>query len=377
VRLVVDPELQALLDACVDAVIVVDHHGTIETFNRAACRMFGYQDAEVIGRNVSMLMPEPDRGRHSQYLERFLHTRVAHIIGIGRDVIAVRRDGTQFPASLSIGQIEGHQPPRFVGFLHDLSNRRLQEDQRRAAQEAVRETRERLTHVARLSTMGEMATGLAHEINQPLTAITLYAQAAERLATQSNPEIGEVVNALRQISTQALRAGEIIKRLRALVRNRQTQEELLDLNAVVRELAVLVESDARVNDVRLVIELGSDLPSVVGDAVQLQQVMLNLVRNAIEAVQAAGSERLVVLRTARCEAGAEMSVSDLGPGLHPDIRERLFEAFATTKPEGTGLGLAISRSIVENHGGQLGWRANQPCGSCFHFHLPAVNGGKP
>ena len=174
----VNPELQALLDACIDAAIIIDHLGTIETFNRAACRMFGYQEGEVIGRNVNMLMPEPDHGRHSQYIERYMQTGVPHIIGTGREVIALRRDGTRFPASLAIGQIEGHKPHRFVGFLHDLSSQRKQEQQRRAAQEAVREARERLTHVARLSTMGEMTTGLAHEINQPLTAITLYAQAA-------------------------------------------------------------------------------------------------------------------------------------------------------------------------------------------------------
>ncbi len=370
-------ELQALLDACVDAVVIIDHRGTIETFNRAAGRIFGYADREVVGCNVSMLMPEPDSGRHDQYLERYLRTRDARVIGIGRDVVARRRDGSQFPAALSVGEIADGPTPRFVGFIHDLSGRRAQEEQRRAAQEAVREARERLTHVARLSTMGEMTTGLAHEINQPLTAITLYAQAAERLASQPEPETDEIVTALRQISTQALRAGEIIKRLRALVRNRQTQEELLDLNAVVRELAVLVESDARSNDVRLQIELAPELPQVVGDAVQLQQVMLNLVRNAIEAVQTAGSERLVVLRTASSPAGVEMSVTDLGPGIDPAVRERLFQAFATTKPEGTGLGLAISRSIVDNHGGQLDWRANQPRGSCFYFQLPAVKGGQP
>ena len=366
-------ELQALLDACVDAVVIIDHRGTIETFNRAARRMFGYDD-DIIGRNVSVLMPEPDRHQHDQYLTRYLQSREARVIGIGRDVVALRRDGSHFPAALSIGQIGGGEPPRFVGFLHDLSGRRAQEEQRRVAQEAVREARERLTHVARLSTMGEMATGLAHEINQPLTAITLYAQAAERLATQATPAIGEVVTALRQISVQSLRAGEIIKRLRALVRNRQTQEERLDLNAVVRELAILVESDARMNDVRLLIKLAPGLPQVVGDAIQLQQVMLNLVRNAIEAVQAGGGERLVVLRTTPCAAGVEMSVCDLGPGLDPAIRDRLFEAFATTKPEGTGLGLAISRSIIENHGGQLAWRANEPRGSCFYFQLPVVKG---
>ena len=367
-------ELQALLDACVDAVVIIDHLGVISTFNQAACSMFGYPAAEIIGRNVSVLMPEPDRTGHDQYIARYLDTSVPHVIGIGRDVTARRRDGSEFPASLAIGRIGGTGPPRFVGFLHDLSGRRAQEEQRRAAQEAVREARERLTHVARLSTMGEMTTGLAHEINQPLTAIAMYAQAAERFAANPRPDLEEIVGALRQISAQALRAGEIIKRLRALVRYQGAHEELLDLNSVVRELAVLAESDARANDVRLVIELSADLPRVLADSVQLQQVMLNLVRNAIDAILTDGGERRVILRTSMTGTGVEMSVSDQGPGLDPTIRDRLFEAFATTKPQGTGLGLAISRSIIENHGGHLAWRPNEPRGSCFYFRLPAVNG---
>ena len=366
-------ELQALLDACIDAVIIIDDQGTIQTFNRTACRMFGYGAEEAIGRNVSMLMPAPDREHHDQYLSRYLQSGQTRVLGTGREVTALRRDGSEFPASLAIGQIDGYQPPRFVGFLHDLSGRRAQEAQRRAAEEATREARERLTHVARLSTMGEMTTGLAHEINQPLTAITLYAQAAERIATQAEPDMGDVVAALRQISAQALRAGEIITRLRNLVRNRHTREELLDMNAVVRELAVLAEPDARAHDAQLVLDLAEHLPRVLGDTIQLQQVMLNLVRNAVEAVQAPGCERVVTLRTARIAAGVETSVSDRGPGLDAAIRARLFEAFATTKPTGTGLGLAISRSIVDAHGGQLGWRANQPQGSCFYFFLPAID----
>lgn len=368
-------ELQALLDACIDAVVIIDHRGRITTFNRTACRMFGYAAEEAVGQNVSMLMPSPDREQHDQYMARYLQGGTARVIGIGREVTGRRRDGSEFPASLAIGEIEGSTPPRFVGFLHDLSSRRAQEAQRQAAEEAVRESRERLTHVARLSTLGEMTTGLAHEVNQPLTAITVYAQAAERIASQAEPDLEEVVGALRQISAQALRAGEIIKRLRDLVRNRQTHEELLDLNAVVRELAVLAESDARSNNVRMVMDLASSVPPVLGDAIQLQQVMLNLVRNAIEAVLTPGFERLVTLRTAHLGNGVEMSVSDLGPGLDAAIRDRLFEAFATTKPAGTGLGLAISRSIVEAHGGQLDWRANEPRGSCFHFSLPVVNNG--
>jgi two-component system sensor kinase FixL len=369
-------QFQSLLDACVDAVVIIDHRGIIEDFNPAAVRLFGYEPGEVLGKSVGVLMPGNEAGHHDGYISRYVRTREPHVIGIGRDVQALRKDGTQFPAALAIGRLAGPDPPHFVGFLHDLTRRYQDERQRVAAQEAVRDARERLTHVARLSTLGEMTTGLAHELNQPLTAITMYAQAAERLATQPEPEMAEVVEALRQIATQALRAGEVIRRLRALVRNRQRQQELLDVNTVVRELVVLAHSDARMHGARLELELAEGLPRVLGDTVQLQQVLLNLVRNAIDALQTEpDAQRVIVLRTGLMSAGVELSVSDCGRGLDPAIEGRLFEAFATTKPEGTGLGLAISRSIVESHGGRLAWRPNAPRGSCFHFYLPAVSGG--
>jgi two-component system sensor kinase FixL len=371
-------ELQALLDACVDAIITIDHRGTITAFNAAAVRIFGYPTEEALGKNVGLLMTSADSASHDGYVRHHIATGETHVIGIGREVMARRRDGSEFPVSLSVGRIAGSDPPRFVGLLHDLTPRRLSEQQRRKAEEAVRESRERLTHVARLSTLGEMTTGLAHELNQPLTAIATYAQAAERLAGQGPEQHEEVVGALRQIAAQALRAGEIIKRLRSMVRNRETQEDLLDLNSVVRELVVLAESDARSNQIQLQLELAADLPPVLGDAIQLQQVMLNLVRNAIDAVCADGAcERAIRLRTERAAEHVELQVLDAGPGIDPAIRDRLFEPFATTKPEGTGLGLAISRSIIESHGGRLAWRANSPCGSCFYFSLPAVSGATP
>jgi two-component system sensor kinase FixL len=368
-------QFQSLLDACVDAVIIIDHRGCIEDFNPAASRLFGYSLEEVVGRNVAILMPEAESQAHGGYISRHIETGAARIIGVGRDVQAMRRDGSIFPCNLAIGRLAGADPPRFVGFLHDLTRRHQAETQRVLAQEAVRDARERLTHVARLSTLGEMTTGLAHELNQPLTAITMYAQAAERLATQPSPEMGEVVDALRQIATQSLRAGEVIRRLRALVRNRQHQEELLELNSVVRDLVVLAQSDARLHHVRIELELAEGLPRVLGDIVQLQQVLLNLVRNAIDALKdEPEGERVVVMRTTSVGTGVELSVCDCARGLDPAIEGRLFEAFATTKPEGTGLGLAISRSIIESHGGKLAWRPNEPRGSCFHFHLPAVSG---
>lgn len=367
---------QSLLDACVDAVVIIDHRGLIEDCNPAAARLFGYQREEVLGRNVSMLMPGHEARQHDGQRSHYLETHAPRVIGIGRDIYAQRKDGTQFPAALSIGRLAGPDPPHFVGLLHDLSRHHDDEQQRIAAQAAVRDARERLAHVARLSTLGEMTTGLAHELNQPLTAITMYAQAAERLATQPEPHMDEVVEALRQIASQALRAGEVIRRLRALVRHRQHQQELLDLNTVVRELVVLAQSDARMHDVDIELQLAEGLPPVLGDVVQLQQVLLNLVRNAIDALQQEPvGQRHVVLRTATIAAGVELSVSDDARGLDPAIAGRLFEAFATTKPEGTGLGLAISRSIVESHGGKLAWRPNEPRGSCFKVFLPGISGG--
>lgn len=491
-------ELQALLDACVDAVVIVNHHGTIETFNPAAEQLFGYRADEIIGRNVSALMPERDQPHHDNYLQRYIQTREPRVIGIGRTVEARRCDGSLFPASLAIGQIAGSEPPRFVGFLHDLSERREHENQilrqgallreaqriaqignfevhvparpgdhgsdefhrilglppdepvtlqalaarlrpadrsrvevalrllhtgtepaemdseyqferqrgevryahinlrvtttpdgavrhvgtlhdvtdRRRAQDTIRETQERLTHVARLSTMGEMTNGLAHELNQPLTAIALYAQAAERLMKQTHPGEEDVLNALHQITTQALRAGAIIHRLRAMVKNRETHEEVIDLGDLLHELVILAEVDARVHGATLVLDLGAERHKVMADPVQLQQVLLNLVRNAIEAVENLDvARRTVSLRTMATATGeAEISVSDTGSGVDAGVRDRLFNAFFTTKPEGTGLGLAISRSIIENHGGRLAYRPNEPAGSCFYFTLPALKG---
>ena len=232
-------ELRALLDAAVDAIVVIDAAGHIESFNRAAEKLFGFTAAEALGRNVSMLMPEPDRSAHDGYLKRYLATGEARIIGIGRMVQAQRRDGTLFPASLSVGRVAGVEPPRFVGFIHDLTAQV-------AAETEVIQARERLTHVARLSTMGEMAAGLAHEINQPLAAIATYAQACQHLLSQDAAgNTDEIRDSLAQINRQALRAGEVIRRLRTFVSNREVRRERVDCNRLLEDLATLDTSQAR------------------------------------------------------------------------------------------------------------------------------------
>jgi len=358
-------EFQALMDAAVDGIVIVDHAGSIQAFNRAAERLFGYSAAEVVGRNVNILAPEPDRSAHDSYMARLLTTGDPHVIGRGREVDARRKDGSVFPAFLSVGIVEGTQPPRFVGFVHDITHRR------RGEEEAPR-LQERLTHVSRLATVGEMSAGIAHELNQPLAAIANYAQACDRLLALADPDIPEIRDALQQITAQAVRAGDIIRRLRALARNEVMQREPTDINGLVSELSDLILLDAKRYDVQYKLDLAGQLPLVEVDRAQIQQVVLNLVRNGLEALgDSARSPRQLTVQTQRVSDGTvEIKVSDNGPGVSGAIAARLFEPFCTTKPHGTGLGLAISRTIVKSHQGSLDYQPSSSGGACFSLRLP-------
>ncbi|MFO1427784.1 MAG: PAS domain S-box protein [Steroidobacteraceae bacterium] len=617
-------EVQALLDATVDAVVVIDCRGHVEVFNRSAERLFGYRADEVVGRNVSMLMTDRDRGSHDAYMDRYRSTGVPHIIGIGREVDARRRDGSVFPVFLSVGQIPHSDPPRFVGFLHDITLRRetmaairrerdranmylevaqvilvalsadgrvqlinrkgcdtlarhevdllgrdwlecaVPEDERervrgylrrlaetdterelyfehdviapeggrrliawrciglqdaggrlvgylssgeditvrraieqsmdrtrhllneaqeianvgnfevylptgsddfwspqmyrifrlapsserlsverfvalvhpddraravadwelagrspgsysseyrivtpggehrqvrcnfqsgeraqgrvrvvgtllditeaKRAEEESREAQQRMTHVSRLATMGEMAAGIAHELNQPLAAITNYASAATRLLSAGGVDGEDVELALQQIAGQALRAGEIIRRLRSLVQNRETRRETVQVNELVQEVIGFSQSDARLHDVRLRALLAPGLPQLQVDGIQIQQILLNLIRNGIEALGAepAAEREIVVSTTLGDDDTVIIAVRDNGPGVPASLVSRVFDPFCTTKETGTGLGLAISRTIAEAHQGKLTYEPNPPHGACFLLRLPCV-----
>jgi len=254
---------------------------------------------------------------------------------------------------------------RDVGTIHDITDRRRAEDDARVLQE-------RLTHFSRLSTMGEMAAGLAHEINQPLSAIATYARACQRLIAQPDSDASDVVAALEQINAQALRAGEVIRRLRNFVKNREVKREPVDCARLLEDLSTLAETDARLHNIRLRLDCVESLPTVYADPIQLQQVVLNLVRNAIDAMADAPEDRREVVLSTRLDADGEVevTVADRGTGLAPEATEHLFNPFFTTKASGTGLGLAISRSIVRAHGGRLWHTPNDGCGVKFHFTLP-------
>jgi two-component system, LuxR family, sensor kinase FixL len=359
-------ELQALLDASVDGIVTIDHLGIIQRFSRSAERLFGFSAAELVGRNVSVLMTDGDRNAHDGFLARYLSTRVPHIVGTGRVVTARRKDGSVFPAWLSVGVVERAAEPRFFGFVQDLTQRRRGEEQGHRLQE-------RLWHVSRLATVGEMAAGIAHELNQPLAAIANYAQACDRLLARSSDNIEEVREALREITGQAVRAGDIIRRLRSLTHHHDAPRERTDVNTLITELTDLVEAAARHENVRYSLRLGSALPPVEVHRAQIQQVVLNLVRNAIEALaESAAGLREVIVSTARTDDHVEISICDNGPGLAAAITPRLFEPFCTSKSAGTGLGLAISRTIMGRHEGTLDYRANAPCGACFTLRIPAA-----
>lgn len=236
---------------------------------------------------------------------------------------------------------------------------------------------QKLTHVSRLATMGEMAAGIAHELNQPLTAIASYAQACDWLLARGSTDTAEIRDALHQITAQGLRAGEIIRRLRNLARTPDSQRVLTDCNSLVEELRGLALTDARVHNVRLEMNLTAELPQVQVNRIEIQQVVLNLVRNAIEALESVPPERReLILRTgAGPDETVEIAVEDSGPGVDQKIVDRLFSPFLTTKPAGAGLGLAISRSIVEAHKGTLRYRPQDAGGACFYLRLPHAQGG--
>jgi two-component system sensor kinase FixL len=363
-----EARLRSILETVPDAIITIDERGTIESFSPAAERLFGYSAGEVVGRNVNILMPSPYHERHDGYLARYLTTGERRIIGIGRVVVGKRKDGSTFPMELAVGEAIIGATRLFTGFVRDITER--QQNQKR-----LQELQAELMHVSRLSAMGQMGSALAHELNQPLTAIVNYMQAARRLLhAQTGTVPPRAEEALEKAVAQAARAGEIIRRLRQFVGKGDNQRRFEDLNNVVEEASALALVGAREQGVRVMLELASDLPPIALDRVQIQQVVLNLVRNAIEAMSATDEPLLTIgtRRNARRGVGliAEVKISDSGSGLDSTVLGQLFQPFVTTKTDGMGVGLSICRSIIEAHGGQIWGEPNLPGGTSFTFTLP-------
>ena len=347
--------------------IVIDSRGIMQLFSSAAERLFGYSRQEAIGRNVSILMPEPDQSRHDSYLTRYLRTNDPHIIGIGRIVTGKRRDGTTFPMHLSVGQTQRAGEPYFTGFVRDLT-------EHQQTQARLQELQSELVHVSRLTAMGEMASALAHELNQPLAAISNYMKGSRRLlAGSSDPNTPKIESALDRAAEQALRAGQIIRRLRDFVSRGESEKRVESLSKLIEEAGALGLAGAREQNVQLRFSLDPDADLVLADRVQIQQVLVNLFRNALEAMAQSPRRELVVANTRAGGDMIEVEVSDTGIGFRDDVIPNLFKTFFTTKDTGMGVGLSISRSIIEAHGGRMWAESNAAGGATFRFTLPATD----
>jgi two-component system sensor kinase FixL len=362
-----ETHLRSILQTIPDAMIVIDGHGIMQLFSSAAERLFGWSEHEAIGQNVNILMPEPDRTRHDGYIARYRTTNDPHIIGIGRIVTGKRRDGTTFPMHLSIGEMESGGEPYFTGFVRDLT-------EHQQTQARLQELQAELVHVSRLTAMGEMASALAHELNQPLAAISNYMKGSRRLlAGSSDPNMPKVESALDRAAEQALRAGQIIRRLRDFVSRGESEKRVESLSKLIEEAGALGLAGAREQNVQLRFSLDPDADLVLADRVQIQQVLVNLFRNALEAMAQSTRRELAVANTRAADDMIEVAVSDTGSGFREDVIPNLFQTFFTTKDTGMGVGLSISRSIIEAHGGRMWAESNAAGGATFRFTLPATD----
>jgi two-component system sensor kinase FixL len=358
-----EAHLKSILDTIPDAMIVIDPKGRIQSFSSAAERLFGRQADDVVGKNVSMLMPSPYRDGHDGYIERYLRTGERRIIGVGRVVVGERKDGSTFPMELAVGEMKSNDQLFFTGFIRDLTERQKTEGR-------LQELQSELIHISRLTAMGEMASTLAHELNQPLAAISNYLKGARRILDGPGQNASALVaEALDKASEQSLRAGQIISRLRNFVARGEAERKVESLSKLLEEASALALVGAKDQGVKVRFDLDTENDLVFADKVQVQQVVLNLIRNAIEAMSDLPTRQLVISSTADGPSMVRVSVSDTGGGLSPDILPQLFQPFVTTKTHGMGVGLSISKTIVEAHGGRLWAEPNPGGGTVFHLTL--------
>lgn len=360
-----EAHLRSILDTVPDAMVVIGDRGIMQSFSPAAERLFGWTAEEVVGRNVKMLMPDPYREAHDSYLERYLTTGERRIIGIGRVVVGERKDGSTFPMELSVGEMISGEQRFFTGFVRDLSERQQTEAR-------LQELQTELVHISRLTAMGEMASALAHELNQPLSAIANYLKGSKRLLASSADDSERVQEAIDKAAEQALRAGDIIRRLRDFVARGEAERRVESLPKLIEEASALALVGAKEHGIRVLFRFDPKIDLVLADKVQIQQVALNLIRNGIEAMEGA-SRRVLEIRIAPAPDNyAQVIISDTGTGISPEIADQLFQPFITTKRTGMGVGLSISRTIIEAHGGRLWSEPNPGGGARFAFTLRAV-----
>ncbi len=361
-----EAHLRSILDTVLDATVVIEDDGAIVSFNAAAVRQFGYSEPEVVGQNVRLLMPEPYRREHDGYLNRYLETGEKRIIGVDRVVVGRRKDGSTFPMKLAVGEMKSGGKTYFTGFIRDLTER-----EESAAR--LEEIQGELARLARVNELGEMASTLAHELNQPLSAIANYVQGCTRLLRDMDDAVAiKMRGALEEAAKQSLRAGQIIRHLREFVTKGETEKAPENIRKLIEEVGALALVGSRERGIRTVFDFASVRETVMVDRIQIQQVLTNLMRNAMEAMRDREILELVVRTQPAGPGEIAVVVEDTGTGISEEIASQLFKPFVTTKPSGMGVGLSISKRIVEAHGGEISVSSNSAGGATFRFTLPTI-----
>jgi PAS domain S-box-containing protein len=364
-----DTKTRRIIDSALDAVLSIDERGRVTEWNAQSETMFGWRRDEALGRTLSELfIPHRYRDAHDNGLKHFLSTGEGPLLDRRIEITALHRDGTEFPVEVSIApyQIDGNW--EFSGFVRDITEKKVAE----ASARRHREMEMELAHANRVATMGQLSGSIAHEVNQPIGAAVTNAHAALRWLGATPPNVDEVRRALSRIVANGNRATDVLSRIRAFIKKAPPRKDTVDVNQAVLEVVALMRSEAKKNKVAVQMNLTEGLPVVQADRVQLQQVILNLIMNAIEAMSASegGSRRLLISSASSESNDVSVEVQDSGPGFPAAGVEQLFQAFYTTKPAGLGMGLSICRSILEAHGGQLRAAAVDPTGAIFTLTLP-------
>ena len=343
-----DARWRAVIDAAVDGIIVIDSRGRIEVFNHAAERMFGYAERDVVGRNVSMLMPEPDRSRHDGYIDHHLKTGERKIIGIGRSVTAMRKDGSPFPVHLSVGEMEVDGERHFTGILHDLSRRA--------------ELEEKLREATALARLGEMAAVIAHEVKNPLAAV----RGAVQVIGSRLPAAGSDAAIIKEVIARLDALNDMIQDLLIFARPPALRHSALDLERLLDSVVTLLKRDPA--NANVVVKIAGSAPPLSGDANLLTIVFQNFLINSAQAMQGRGT---ITLTLAAGEGWHHVTIADTGPGIPQEIRANLFRPFKTTKARGTGLGMATAKRLIELHGGRIEVVCPDGGGTVITTHLPS------
>lgn len=369
-----EKRLNAIISTIRDGIIIIDKNAIIQSFSEAAEGLFGYSAQEVIGKSLTVLMPEPMRSQHHNYMQHYFDTGEKRVIGKIRFVPGLRKDGTQFPIELTVGVLNSNGETYFIGFVRDLT-------EAEANRKRMQDMQAELIHISRLSMLGEMGSALAHELNQPLSAIANYMKGSARLLEAPEPDLSKIRDALTSAGDQALRAGDIIRHLREFVGKGEAALKPENLHQLIEDTGALALVGLSDNGVHLTYKLSPKTKTVMADKVQIQQVLLNLIRNAYESMRDSQKRDLVVSTNLQKSGEIVISVADTGPGLDPEIVNRLFQPFVSTKTESMGVGLSICRTIVEAHGGTIWFETAPEGGAIFKFTLrkppEGIDGDQP